>query len=116
MTAARLPVRGFTLVEVMVAVLLLSVIALGVTTTLVSAQRARGVSEQSMHATQLALEGLEQLRAGQGLDNSRMPLGFDRSGTVVPWESHPGLYRLEVSVSWSDGVAHSFQLVTLAQR
>jgi len=104
------------LVEVLVAVLLLSVIALGVTTTLVSAQHARGVSEQSMHATQLSIEGIEQLRAGQGLDNSQVPPGFDRAGTVVPWANHPGLYRIEVSVSWSDGIAHTFELVTLAQR
>jgi prepilin-type N-terminal cleavage/methylation domain-containing protein len=113
MTAGR---QGFTLVEVMVAVCLLSAVALAVTTTLVSAQRGRARSERSMQATQLAVAGIEQLRAGQTLETASVPPGFDRSASVVPWAGHPGLYRLEVSVSWNDGALHTFRLTTLGRR
>lgn len=115
-TASGSRARAFTLVEVMVAVFLLSVTALGVAATMVSAQHGRGVSERSLRATQLAIEGIEQLRAGQALDNRGLPSGFDRSGTVTAWENHPGLARLEVSVSWSDDRPRTFELVTLVQR
>ena len=107
---------GFTLIEVMIAVLLLSAISLGLTRTLVSTQRARVVSEQWMQATQLAVEGMEQLRARQPLGPIRIPGAFERSAAVEAWGGHPGLDRLEVTVSWNDGEPHNFHLVTLARR
>ena len=112
--AARYSARGLTLIEVMVAVVLLAIIALGLTTTLISTQRALMVSERRMRATQLAAEGLEQSRAGQSL--SAVPDGFARSVLVVPWNDHAGLRRLEVTVSWDDGEPHSLHLATLARR
>jgi len=108
--------RAFTLVEVMVAVALLSVVALGMTTTLVGAQRARARSEQWMQATVAAVDGLEQLRAGHALGPLRDPGRFERSASVSTWNGHPGLYRLEVTVSWDDGTPQRFRLTTLARR
>jgi prepilin-type N-terminal cleavage/methylation domain-containing protein len=110
------PHCGFTLVEVMIALVLLSSIALGVTSTLVAAQRARVVSENWMEATQLATEGLEQLRAGHSLGPVRNGGHFDRTGSVAGWNGHPGLYHLEVTVTWNDGEPRHLQLVTLARR
>ena len=108
--------QGFTLVEVTVALALLSVIALGLTNTLVSAQQARTSSERWMLATQLAAEGIEQLRAGHALAAVRAGAGFDRSGTVAPWNGHLGLSRIEVTVTWSDGGPRRVQLITLARQ
>ena len=113
MTAGR-SARGVTLIEVIVAVALLAIIALGLTTTLISAQQTLRVSEQWMRATQLAAEGLEQSRAGHSL--TAVPDGFTRSVLVTPWNNHAGLRRLEVTVSWDDGAPHSLQLTTLARR
>ena len=110
------PGRGFTLVEMMVAVALLSTIALGLTMTLVSAQRARARSEQWMQAPVVAVEGLEQLRAGHALGPLRASGSFQRSGSVTAWPGHAGVYRIEVTVSWDDGTARRFQLTTLARR
>jgi type II secretory pathway pseudopilin PulG len=107
---------AFTVIEVMIAVALLSAVALGVTTTLVAAQRARAVSERWMQATQLAAEGLEQLRAGHALAPIRIPGGFERSGRITVWNGHANVSELQVTVSWNDGDAHSFQLVTLMRR
>jgi type II secretory pathway pseudopilin PulG len=107
---------AFTLVEVIVATALLAMVALGLTSTLVDAQRGRAESEQSMRATQLAAEALERLRAGARSVADPPPPGFERTTRVVPWTGHPGLDLLEVTVSWNDGTKHSFQLLTLARR
>jgi prepilin-type N-terminal cleavage/methylation domain-containing protein len=107
---------AFTLVEVMVATALLAMVALGLTSTLIAAQRGRAQSEQSMHAIQLAAEAIERLRADRGTVIDPPPAGFERTTRVAPWSGHPGLDLLEVTTSWNDGTAHSFQVVTLARR
>lgn len=107
---------GFTLVEVMVAVLLLSMIALALSTTLVSAQRARAVSERWMHAVQLATAGMERLRAGQALAPDAPGSGFECSSVVTPWAGHPRILRVEVMVRWSDGGPRLFRLTSLVAR
>lgn len=109
-------VAGFSLVEVMVAVVLLSIMALGLSSTLVAAHRARADSERWMQATQLAAQGMEQLRAGHVLSAVEIPGAFTRSSSITPWSNHPGLYRLEVTVTWMDYPSRSFRLLTLARR
>lgn len=108
--------QGFSLIEVLIAMAILSVISLAVSTTLIGAQRARGTSERWMQALQLAAEGIEQVRAGHALGAVRIAGAFKRSGRVTPWRDHPGLYQLEVTVSWDDPQPHALQLVTLARR
>jgi prepilin-type N-terminal cleavage/methylation domain-containing protein len=108
--------RGFTLIEVLMAVVLLSTMALALTRTLIASQRARAVSERWMQATQLAAEGIEQLRAGQPVGPIRILGDFDRRGEVTPWMGNDRLVRLAVTVSWNDGEAHDFQLTTLMHR
>ena len=100
----------------MVATLLLSAIALAVTQTLVGALEVRARNERWMQATQLAAEGIEQLRAGHTLRPLAARTGFERSGNVTPWNGHPGLQHVEVTVSWNDGEPHTFQLTTLARQ
>lgn len=107
---------GFTLIEVLIALLLLSTMALALTQTLIGTQHAQTVSAQWSHATQLAVEGIEQFRAGHTLTAVPADKGFERSGDVTPWDGHPGLYRLEVTVSWNDGEPRRLQLITLARR
>jgi Tfp pilus assembly protein PilV len=109
-------VAGFSLIEVMVATLFLSAVALAVTQTLVGAMHVRAQSERWMQAAQLAAEGIEQLRAGHTLRPISSSTGFERSGTAAPWSGHPGVQRLEVTVSWSDGAPHSVQLHTLVRQ
>ena len=48
--------RGFTLIEVLMAVVLLSTMALALSRTLIASQRARAASERWMQATRLAAE------------------------------------------------------------
>ncbi len=107
-------VRGFTLVELMISLALLSTVALGLTTTLISTQKALTASQQWMQAAELAAEALEQLRAGHV--PAPGPSGFERTTSAHPWPRHPGLRRLEVSITWNDGTPHTYQLVTLARQ
>jgi prepilin-type N-terminal cleavage/methylation domain-containing protein len=107
---------GFSLVEVMVATLLLSAIALAVTQTLVNALQVRARSERWMQATQLAAEGIEQLRAGHSLRSLPAGSGFERSGITATWGGCAGVQRLDVTISWNDGEPRTFQLTTLARQ
>ena len=107
---------GFSLVEAMVATLLLSWVALALTETLVSALQARARSERWMHATELATEGIEQMRAGHPLSALAGGTGFERSSTVTTWGGHADLQRIEVTVAWNDGEQHTFHLTTLVHR
>jgi prepilin-type N-terminal cleavage/methylation domain-containing protein len=113
---ARRTLAGFSLIEVMVATLLLSVVALALTQTLVGALHMCARNERWMLATQLAAEGIEQLRAGHVLGPVEPSTGFERTGTTAPWSGHLGVVRLDVSVTWNDGEPHSFQLATLARQ
>lgn len=108
--------RGFTLVEVLAAVGLLSIIALAVAQTLATSLRSAVASGRWMRATQLAAEGMERLRAGDAPGAIAVAGEFERQGVVAPWADNTRLLRLEVSVTWNDGEAHVVQLVSLARR
>ncbi len=107
---------GFTLIEVLAALVLLALAAGGVVETLASAQRARGLSVRRMQAAQLAAAGIEQLRAGQALEPLVVAGGFARAGSVTPWMGRDDLVQLEVSVSWNDTVPQRLRLATLVCR
>ena len=109
--------RGFTLVEVMMAVVVLSLVALALSSTLITARRARLVSQRRMKALQLAAQGMEQLRTGR----SPAPISpnrddFRRAASITAAEGHPELLKLEVTVTWNDGQAHSVRLRSAMRR
>jgi prepilin-type N-terminal cleavage/methylation domain-containing protein len=110
----REPASGFTLIEALVAVVLLSVIALALTSTLLGVQRAQRTSERWMQAVQLAADGIERLRSGRGVEAAAP--GFVRAGTIVPVDEAAGLYRLEVTVTWNDGEPRRYALATLVRQ
>jgi len=108
--------HGFTLVEVLVAVLLLSSMALTLTQTLMVSERGRATSERWTQAAQLAAEGIEQLRAGHPLAPIRIASDFERHAEVTPWKAHARVAEVVVTVSWNDDGPHDFQLHTLERR
>lgn len=108
--------HGFTLIELMIALVLLSAAALGLGSTLLGTQHAFAVSRRWVRAAQLAADGLEQLRAGQPPGPVHDAAEFTRAVAVTPWSGHVGLQRLEVTVTWNDGEPHTVRLVTLARR
>jgi len=107
---------GFSLVEVVVALLLVSGAALAVTSTLLAAQRSQRTSERWLQAVQLAADGVEALRAGLALTPVAPQTGFERSGRVVTEATRPGVAEVEVTVRWDDDGARAYRLATTVVR
>jgi prepilin-type N-terminal cleavage/methylation domain-containing protein len=104
---------GFTLMELLVAVALFGLIAAGLAQTLVAAQQSRAGSARWLHATALAEERLERLRAGDRSHDGG-PLGeFTRTWRAAPAPALPGLEQLEVEVTWHDHGLQRFTLTAL---
>jgi prepilin-type N-terminal cleavage/methylation domain-containing protein len=112
----RRSAAGFTLIEVLAAVGLLSIIALALAKTLVTSMRSAMASGRWIRATQLAAEGMERLRAGDAPTTVAAFGEFERQAAVTTWSGNPRLFRLEVSVTWNDGESHVVRLVSLARR
>ena len=108
--------RGYSLIEVLVAVLLFSLVATALAQTLVITGRARYASANWMRATQLAGERIEAVRAGIVADERPAVGIFRRETTVAPFAGHPGLTRIDVTVSWTDSEPKQFTLSTLVRR
>lgn len=103
--------RGFTLIEVMVALVLLSFAAIGLANCLVVAQRAQVESGRWMRALSLAEEGVERARAN-GCGAADVVEAYSRTCTT----SGSGLERIEVAVSWSLPVRREVRLATMVRR
>lgn len=99
--------RGFTLIEAMVALLLVSVTALALTHCLLAAQRAQLQSGRWMHAVSLAEQAIEQARASRSGGGDALG-GYARHWTCA--DAGPGLRRLEAEVTWQ---SQSFRIQTL---
>lgn len=103
---------GFSLLEVIVALFLLSTASLAVTSTLVAAQRSQRTSERWLLAVQLAADGVEQLRAGLPLAPLPAAGGFERSGGLASEATRPAVAEVEVTVRWDDDGPRAYRLAT----
>lgn len=107
---------GYSLIEVTVAILLFGIVAAAVGQTVVITQRARQVSENWLQATQLAGERLEAVRAGALSDDTPTVGIFQRQTTVSAVAGHPGLRRVDVTISWADSAPKAFTLSSLVRQ
>ena len=105
---------GFTMVEVMIAVLLSVIAVIGIIALFMTETKAAAYSRRATEATSLAQDKLEYLRTAgtpasssenavdtQGVVGSGM---FDRKWTVTAGTSY---YDIKVQVGWSDDIAES---------
>jgi len=106
---------GFTVIELLVAVVIFAVLATGLAHTLAQAQQARASSARWLRATQLAEERLERLRAGERSDDAARLGEFTRTWRSEPSAVAPGLERLDVEVVWEDRGEQRFVLTALAR-
>lgn len=100
--------RGFTLVELLVALVLFSLASLALGRTLLETQRAQSESGRWMRAASLADEALERARLVGG-DGGDQVGAFRRR-----WSSsdEAGLRRIEVTVEWGEPAARQIRLST----
>lgn len=108
--------KGFTLIEVLVALLLFALGAAALAETLVVAQRLRASNARWLRAIELAEERLELVRAGQrDADGARLG-EFVRSWSAHAVAGAPRLERVDVVVSWEDRGPQSFALSALRRK
>lgn len=108
--------HGVTLVELLVATLILSITATALAGTLARAEHARRASDKWLSASQLAAERLELLRAGNRTTDEPPIRGFERTWRALGEPGISGVERVEVRVTWQDDGPRSFTLVSLLRR
>jgi type II secretory pathway pseudopilin PulG len=127
MTGPRRSQRGATFIEVLVAVGIFSIVTIGVSPALLSAQKFADMGKNQSIATALAQDKIEEIRrmaAGSLASGSDGPLNasggttggiFGRSWGVTANSPMSGSSRVVVNVAWNqNGRPHSVRLVTLA--
>ena len=107
---------GYSLIEVLVALTLFSVAALGISAGVATVVRTGKLSADFTHATILAQDKLEELRAQVGpvTTGSDSPQsGFARTWAVTPDSPETGVTQINVTVSWEDFTPHTVTLTTV---
>lgn len=122
---------GFTIVEVMVALVLTSIAFSGIAMTTVMTMRVNAKGQRVSSATTLARAKLEELRtvshgdpawtAGTHVEThlddagaTAAPGAYTRRWTVEPnWNGRPRLSRVTVVVAWQEAVERSVSLSQL---
>lgn len=115
--------RGFTLIEVLVAVSIFAVAVLGLAVGATSIIRANNTSYLHTIATNLAQDKLEELKAatvaniGPGND-TRLQGGvtFTRTWTVTANTPTLGVNQIDVTVTWTDYTAHTLMVSSAVQQ
>jgi len=106
--------RGYTLLEVLVALALLGAAATALTEALLVAHRAQRVANQWLQAVVLAEQALERARLSR-MGGADAPGGFRRRWEIVPIADDLRLTRLQVTVEWDRPAPGALQLATWVQ-
>lgn len=95
--------KGFTLIEVLAALAILSVSLLGIAGMVAVGIRENGRAERTLEALQTAGERMERLRDGMGPSSGDEvnPRGIRSVWTILENTPESGLVTLEVTVSWN---------------
>lgn len=117
--------EGFSLIEVLIALVILAVSLLGMAGLMATTTRNNSYGGHLTEATTLAQDKLEQLRAtpsGMIKLNTAVtdnPVGstgitYGRSWVAVPNAAPPGntLNTITITVSWTDTILRSFSMIS----
>ena len=107
---------GYSHLEILVAMAIFSVAAVGLTSSIALGIRTNHASERLTHATILAQDKLEALCAHpaartSGTDASQS--GFTRTWTVTHDAPQTGVTQIDVTVSWADYQPRTITLSTV---
>ncbi len=116
MMAARSAHLGFSLIEVMVALVLFGIVASAVAQTVVVSQRGRQISENWMRANALAEDRIEAMRARVIDDPTPDSGNYHPTPTLAGGAAHRRLVRIDVSVIWTDTEDRTLALSTMMRR
>ena len=136
----KLEPKGFTLIEILVALTLMAMAIMSFSLTTMGISRGHASSRNLTAAIHLAQDKLEQIQAlplaapvcpsaklpaCSGIDDGLNSLGtteppglrYQRAWRLLPETPEPGLVKAEVTVSWTERqVSHEFVLSTLLYR
>jgi len=107
---------GYSLLEILVALAIFSIAAVGLTSNVTFSIRTTHISERFTHATILAQDQLEALSARPAVrvSGSDTPQsGFTRTWTVIPHTPQTGVTQIDVTVSWTDYQPRTITLSTV---
>ena len=125
MSVRRLDNRGFTLLEALVAVMIVGLTAVAALETVSAELRTASRAKHALHATALAEYRIETLRLLSPAELRSLPDSLERGDFAPPLERYrwtattrevpgePGLYDARVVVTWHGG---SFPLSTKLYR
>ena len=110
--------KGFTLIEVLVAMSIFSIAVLGLAIGATTVMQANQTGLYTTVATNLAQDKLEELKAKTAalIDNtgspenktvSGVPVVFNRSWAVTADSPVVGVKRIDVTVTWTDHTSHT---------
>ena len=112
--------KGFSLVEILVSLVILSVTLLALAALMVTATQGNAAGCHITEATTLAQDKLEELRVASwaslvsGADVRRSSTGIDYSRSWNPVTNPQSNQRwVAVTVSWTDRTAHSVNLLSV---
>jgi prepilin-type N-terminal cleavage/methylation domain-containing protein len=107
---------GYSLIELLVAMALFAIAALGLSVGVAIVSRAGVLSDHFTRATILAQDKLEELaaRGGAPAEGADAPApGFSRSWTVALDDPEIGESRVNVTVSWEGADSRTIALTTV---
>ena len=114
---------GFTLLEILIALIIFSVGILALTSLTVTATKTGAYGGRMSEAVTFAQDKLEELKANSwdkivsGADQETGPTGisYTRNWKVLEKETR-NLKTVSITIEWKDPVAHSISLLTVISR
>jgi prepilin-type N-terminal cleavage/methylation domain-containing protein len=109
--------RGFTLIEILIAIFILSVVLLSLSSMVYSIMRSNSLSKETSTATTLMQDQMERLKntaltsLTSGTDS--VSLGNITYSRVWSLTSAANIRTITVTVNWTDRGSHSVTMTTL---
>jgi type IV pilus assembly protein PilV len=116
--------RGFSLIEILIALIILSIAFLGLAGLMIQTTRNNSFGGRITEAATFAQDKLEELRSTSwvaitsGSDRlSVNGMNFNRNWTVVPNAivapyTEPTLNTITISINWNDQINHTMRVIS----